>query len=128
MGDVPEKPKTIDELLAMAGDVAKEQGVTRKELLEDLSRKVKEAAQKRKAPPGKFRVLGVDKYDGTDWIEGDYDSRESALRIARKKTDEAKKNIVTSGSREMAGYNIATVFYAYDEQGGYLGGDTWKGE
>jgi hypothetical protein len=34
------------------------------------------------APKGKFRVVGVDTFDGTDWIEGDFVKRESALNHA----------------------------------------------
>lgn len=38
-----------------------------------------------KAPQGKFRVIGVDTFDGGDWIEGDFDTREMAIECARKK-------------------------------------------
>ncbi len=31
-----------------------------------------------KAPEGKFRVVGVDTFDGTDWIQGDCDTFEGA--------------------------------------------------
>ncbi len=37
------------------------------------------------APKGKFRVIGVDTFDGTDWIEGDYDTKPEALKIAKEK-------------------------------------------
>ena len=37
-----------------------------------------------KAPPGKYRVVGVDTFDGTDWIDGDYDSEQEARKAARK--------------------------------------------
>lgn len=37
-----------------------------------------------KAPPGKFRVVGVDTFDGTDWIEGDYNSLEECTRVAKR--------------------------------------------
>jgi hypothetical protein len=36
-----------------------------------------------KAPPGKFRVVGVDTFDRTDWIEGDFDDKVAALNHAR---------------------------------------------
>jgi hypothetical protein len=33
----------------------------------------------RKAPSGKYRVVGVDTFDGTDWKEGDFDTLEQAV-------------------------------------------------
>jgi len=42
----------------------------------------------RRAPPGKFRVIGVDTFDGGDWVDGDYDTLEEAI----KKADEKGKN------------------------------------
>lgn len=38
-----------------------------------------------KAPEGKFRVIGVDTFDGTDWIYGDYDTKEAAIKLANEK-------------------------------------------
>ncbi len=40
-----------------------------------------------KAPKGKFRVIGVDTFDseGCDWIEGDFDTKEEAIRHAKLK-------------------------------------------
>lgn len=40
-----------------------------------------------KAPKGKFRVIGVDTFDldGSDWIEGDFDTTELAVEHANKK-------------------------------------------
>ena len=36
-----------------------------------------------KAKKGKFRVIGVDTFDYTDWIEGDFDTKEEAFQKAR---------------------------------------------
>jgi hypothetical protein len=36
-----------------------------------------------RAPQGKFRVVGVDTFDRTDWVEGDFDTAEEALKRAR---------------------------------------------
>lgn len=36
-----------------------------------------------KAPNGKFRVIGVDTFDNTDWISGDYDTYLQAVDIAK---------------------------------------------
>ena len=38
-----------------------------------------------KAPKGKFRVIGVDTFDNTDWIEGDFDTRKEAIERAKEK-------------------------------------------
>lgn len=39
----------------------------------------------RKASKGKFRVVGVDTFDGGDWVDGDFESLEAAnARIAAK--------------------------------------------
>lgn len=40
----------------------------------------------RKAPKGKFRVIGVDTFDGSDWVDGDFDTLEQARKHANKKT------------------------------------------
>ena len=32
----------------------------------------------RKAPKGKFRVIGVDTFDGDDWVEGDFNTLAAA--------------------------------------------------
>lgn len=37
----------------------------------------------RAAPKGKFRVVGVDTFDGGDWVQGDFDSQEDAIACAR---------------------------------------------
>ena len=74
----------------------------------------------RRSVKGKYKVLGVDKFSNEDWIEGEYNTPEEALGIARQKTREAMEN--------STGHEIATVYYAYDPEGYYLGGDAWKGE
>ena len=38
-----------------------------------------------KAPKGKFRVVGVDTFDGTDWIEGDFATDKEAFSVAKSK-------------------------------------------
>ena len=38
-----------------------------------------------KAPKGKFRVVCVDTFDGTDWIGGDYKTKTEALAAAQAK-------------------------------------------
>ncbi len=38
-----------------------------------------------RAPEGKFRVIGVDTFDHSDWIYGDYDTKEEAISLANTK-------------------------------------------
>lgn len=54
------------------------------------------------APKGKFRVVGVDTFDGGDWLEGDFDTLEKASEHADKKGGEM------------------TVMHVYDDQGRHL--------
>lgn len=56
-----------------------------------------------KAPPGKFRVVGVDTFDGTDWVEGDFDTQEEAVKTALHRGGEMLK------------------MHVYDERGTHLG-------
>lgn len=77
-------------------------------------------SDKLKALPGKFIVVGVDKFSYADWLEGTYDTAEQALKVARSKTNR-EKPLATD-------HSVATVYYVYDDQGKYLGGDVWVGE
>lgn len=63
----------------------------------------------RGAPPGKFRVIGVDTFDGDDWVEGDFDTKEAAIAHAADRTkgkqmlkmhvyDDTGRHISASGS------------------------------
>ena len=36
-------------------------------------------------PKGKYRVICVDTFDGGDWHDGDYDTKEAALKRAGEK-------------------------------------------
>ena len=71
-----------------------------------------------KSPEGKCKVIGIDKFDGSDWVQDECDTPEEAIQLAEKLTTEAK--------RSATGESIATVYYAYDPQGNYIGGNTWK--
>lgn len=55
----------------------------------------------RKAPAGKFRLVGVDTFDGTDWLDGDF----KTLEIAKKHADKKVKG------QEML------KMYVYDDSG-----------
>jgi len=39
----------------------------------------------RNAPSGKFRIIGVDTFDGTDWVYKDVDTIEEARKFADEK-------------------------------------------
>jgi hypothetical protein len=65
------------------------------------------------APPGKYRVLGVDKFANEHWIKGDYDTRAEAEAVAVTETAEAAPHASDK--------SIATVYYVYDDTGKYLG-------
>ena len=67
---------------------------------------------------GKFRIIGIEKFENPGeghWVVEDLDNREEAIKRAREMTRNA--------SKDAAHPSVATVFYAYDENGEYLGGD-----
>ncbi len=86
----------------------------------NLEEELTRVAKMRISDSGQYTVMGIDKFDNSDWIQGNYGSAEEALREARKLTKEAMK--LASDS------SIATVYYAYDSNGKYLGGDVWNEE
>jgi hypothetical protein len=62
-------------------------GVRRQRLEGDLGRPViAPGNHDRKAPPGKFRVLGVDTFEGPfeDYLIADCDTKEKAIDLAKK--------------------------------------------
>jgi hypothetical protein len=80
----------------------------------------KRVAELRKSEAGKYKVIGIDKFDGGDWVHAEYDSAEEALKTARELTRDAMSSASDA--------SIATVYYAYTPSGKYLGGDTWHNE
>ena len=71
-----------------------------------------------KPPKGKFRIMGIDQSETPGkghWVVEDLDNCEIAIRKAREMTRHAAK--------DAAHPSMATVFYVYDENGTYLGGD-----
>jgi hypothetical protein len=56
----------------------------------------------RTAPKGKYRVIGVDTFDGGDWLEGDFDTKEEAVLHAKARGGEMTK------------------MYVYDDRGRYV--------
>ncbi len=57
----------------------------------------------RSAPKGKYRVVGVDTFDGGDWHQGDFDTLEAAMECARSKGGQM------------------TVMHVYDDAGVHKG-------
>lgn len=100
--------------------VARESGVPVSGLLANLEKEHQRIVGLRKSGTGKYKVLGIDKFDGTDWVHGEYKTAKKALEEARKMTKEAMDSASDS--------SIATVYYAYDPSGKYLGGDAWNGQ
>ena len=41
----------------------------------------------RAAPKGQFRVVGVDTFDGEDWVEGDFASLDLAIEAADRSVE-----------------------------------------
>lgn len=73
-----------------------------------------------KPPKGKYRIIGIEKFESPGeghWVVEDLDSSEEAIKKAREMTKNA--------SKDAAHPSVATVFYAYNEKGEYLGGDIY---
>ena len=72
---------------------------------------------------GAYTILGIDRFDNEHWVHEKYrgsDAKNKALFEARKLTKEGMRNATDA--------SVATVYYAYDPQGNYLGGDTYNKE
>jgi len=110
-------PSSIPELLEA---LQKEDGISPAERVKALLGKKEELKGRLVNDEGEFRVLGTDRFDGSDWLAGSFKTAEEAIEFARKRTDQAKSSATDS--------SIATVYYAYDPEGKYLGGDTWERE
>ena len=39
----------------------------------------------REPQKGGYRVIGVDTFDGGDWVQGDFETKEEALKVAKEK-------------------------------------------
>lgn len=56
-----------------------------------------------KAPRGKYRVVGVDTFDGEDFLIGDFDSKEEAIQIAHERGGHMRKTHVYSDAGKHIG-------------------------
>ncbi len=91
---------------------ARERGVSPSVLVDGLMTKRNRVQDMVRNSEGKFRVLGVDKFDRSDWVAGEFTSAEKAFRFAQRKTKQKRKYASDS--------SIATVFYAYTPDGRYI--------
>jgi len=69
-------------------------------------------------PKGKFRIMGIEKFEiqgEGHWVVEDFDNCDEAIKKAKEMTRNA--------SKDASDPSVATVFYVYDENGTYLGGD-----
>lgn len=67
-----------------------------------------------KAPKNQYRVVGVDLFEGADYLVGDYDSQQEAFDYA----DAYNKTRLSS---------IDNVYYVYNDRGHYLRGNETVG-
>lgn len=56
------------------------------------------------APQGKFRVVGVDTFDGTEWVDGDFDTKDAAIASAKERAKNA----------------VMMKLHVYDDKGNHL--------
>ncbi len=59
------------------------------------------------APEGKFRVVGYDRYDYTDYVVGDFATSREAGKVARAKS--AAPNAIPT--------SLSDLFLVYDDKG-----------
>ena len=81
--------------------------IWRKTMFETITEKI--------APNGKFRIIGVDLFDKTDYVVGDYDAKYKAFGVA----DDYNK--MRSGPMD-------NVYYVYDDHGLYIRGNEAVGQ
>ena len=86
--------------------------------MDKLEKKIRRVHKMRKSDNGTCRVIGLDQFDYTDWIHGEYKTAEEAIEIADRLTEEARPSA--------SDHSIATLYYAYDPDGNYIGGGKWK--
>lgn len=68
------------------------------------------ASIRKNIPVGKYRVIGCDLFDNSDYIIRDCDTKEEAFRIADDHNRQRK-------------VPMDDVYYVYDDKGNYLRGE-----
>ena len=112
------KGKPDRDIIRLARQLGAEQCIDPSYLLAERMIERERVINLRRSGNGKCRVLGIDRYSHEDWIHGDYDKPEQAVAEAERLTRE--------GMDSASDASIETVFYAYDPEGNYLGGDVWN--
>jgi len=120
VAEIGERKSQLEEAAEILNRLAPEGETITKEQVEAVQRNIERIAHMVKSSEGKCKVIGVDKFYNKDWIEGEYSTPEEALEVARRLTAEAKPFATH--------HSVAKVYYAYDPDGNYLGGDTWVEE
>jgi len=72
--------------------------------------------QMRDSHPDHYKIIGVDMFDGTDWIEGIYDAEEEAFEVAHK-----ERKIALGGKPEGPDQYMNTQYHVYAPNGDFLG-------
>jgi hypothetical protein len=65
---------------------------------------------RKKAPRGKYRVIGVDMFSNEDYLVGDYKNIIEAMGVLVQKNQDAQKQ-----------GTLPDRYYAYDDKGRYIG-------
>ncbi len=115
---VGERAEELKKLAAALNRVVPKGEAITQDMVDAATKNMERVAEMVKSPEGKCKVIGVDKFSYEDWVEAECGTSKEAIELAEKLTTEAKEN----ASDE----SIATVFYAYDPDGNYIGGDTWE--
>jgi hypothetical protein len=89
-------------------------------MMDGIMSELERIAELKKSPEGKYRVIGVDKFSCEDWVMGEYLNASEAV--------EAAKEFTINEMAAATDPSIATVFYAYDPSGKYIGGDIWRND
>jgi len=120
VADIGERKSQLEEAAGAINSVAPEGETITREQIEVAKSNIERIAKMVKSPEGKYKVIGIKKFSGEDWIQGEYDTVKEALDVARELTEKKRPSAFS--------YKTAEVYYAYDPDGNYLGGDTWVGE
>ena len=106
-------------------NIAQELGTSVDELLGTLEKNMRRVSGMRKSESGKYKVLGIDKFSGEDWIQGEYDTAKEALQEAAGDMEKAvdflrKKGLATALKR--AGRETSEgLVHSYIHTGGKIG-------
>src|SRR3989344_1341997 len=84
--------------------VADERGISPAELIIETETNQQRVTNLKRSPNGKYRVIGIDRFDGEDWLQNEYNTPQEALEEARRLTREAMPSATSE--------TIATVYYA----------------